>query len=209
MHTRLFLLFVVSGLAVACGGTSPHASHAQASAPKAQTRTISYFVRAQGREDLLGTLTTEGTVVRNPAIATADDEEDAESLARMLSVRLDADGRPLPGPAAAPDQPAFVWSLGDDGALACTVTPPAGVELRPIVIERGFRVLPDGRAVLPELEVSYVLRDDGTIVQRFPDGREALEPRWRVEGASGTNKRRAMIGLVILDDFFDTGGRTK
>jgi len=54
--------------------------------------------------------------------------------------------------------------------------------------------------------ISYLLRDDGTVVQRFRDGREEVEPRWRVQGPAGTNRRRVMVGLVILDDFFDTGG---
>ncbi len=168
---------------------------------------LSYFVRVQGREQLLGTLAPDGTVTRNPELPAGDEDADGAMVSKALSVKLDADGRPLPPRAPAKsDEPRITWSLGEDGSLTWRVDAPAALASPPIVFKRGFRVLPDGSTVLPRLGISYVLRDDGTVIQRFRDGREEVEPRWLVKGPVGTNKRRVMVGLVILDDFFDTGG---
>lgn len=168
---------------------------------------VSYFVRVGPREQRLGTLASDGTVTRNPELPTGDADADGATVSKMLSVKPDPEGRPLPSRAPTKaDEPKMTWSLGDDGTVTWRVDPPAALASKPMVFRRGFRVLPDGSAALPTLGITYLLRDDGTVVQRFRDGREEVEPRWRVEGLAGSNKRRVMVGLVILDDFFDTGG---
>jgi hypothetical protein len=201
-------LLSVLPLLAACGGApSKPPSTGQASPATKEVQKTSYFVRVQGREQLLGTRAPDGALTRNPELPTGDEDADGAALSKALSVTLDADGRPLPAAAQGKtDEPKVTWLLGDDGSVTARVALPAALASPPMMFRRGFRVLPDGSAVQAALGISYLLRDDGTVVQRFRDGREEVEPRWRVQSSAGTSKRRLMVGLVILDDFFDTGG---
>ena len=193
-------IVLFSSLVTGCASAPAPAGHGPTTARPAGP--ISFFVRAEHGELLLGTLAPDGTLVRNPALPAGNGEADA---AMVSSVRLAADGRPVPHAGSA-EEGGVTWSLGDDGSLRCAIAAPAEMEMPPMVFRRGFDVLADGRAVQPALGVSYTVRDDGSVVQRFRDGREEVEPRWRVQGASGTDRRRTMVALVILDDFFDAGG---
>ena len=208
LKTQLVFASAFTVFVAACGGASSKpASPGQAPSASQQIPTISYFIRVQGREELLGTLAPDGTLARNPALPTGDKDANDATLSKALTVYLDGEGGPLPPqrPASA-DKPLISWAMADDGTLTWRVDAPASLKAPSTSFQRGSRVLPDGRVFFPTLKISHLLRDDGTVVQRFPDGREEVEPRWRVQGAVVANKRRAMVGLVILDDFFDLGG---
>jgi hypothetical protein len=157
MRVYPLLLVVLSWLVGACGGASSSAaSIGPPSTSTQQVEMLSYFVRAQGREQLLGTLAPDGTVTRNRELPTGDADADGATLSKALSVRLDADGRPLPPQAPAKaDEPTITWALGEDGSVTWRVAPPASLASPSMTFQRGFRVLPNGSASLPTFGISY------------------------------------------------------
>jgi len=140
---------------------------------------VTYIVRGdQGDERVLGTLDAAGFLWRDAATPF---------------VRLDGGARPLP-PSRTED---VRWSIERDGAIRARVAAPG---VAPFEMQLGLRVTDDGRLTHPGLGVAYVLREDGRVVTRHDDGREEVAARWQLKGPGVHDRKRAMVGLLLLDE---------